>query len=742
MSSSTDSLLQFRTEIDSIDQRLVQLLNRRAELLTDFLTRPQGAGDTSLSLHELTAETLANLIPTNPGPIPNSALEGIYREVINGSFELARPTRVGYLGPEGTFSHQAAQLYFKDQVDYENLRTLEGVFEEVSRGHVDYGLVPIENSTGGAIIESLDSFLSYLGRVTISAEVRLAVQFSLFANCPAEQVRKVYSKPEALAQCHRWLVQQFPNAERIPYDSTSAAVQLAYLADPSDGLAAIGSQVAGKKFGMSPLFENIETNHDNMTRFLVLSRKWPQPTGNDKTSLLFTCADRPGSLVDILSVFKRNQVNLSHIEKRPSREYGSDYTFFVDLKGHANSSQVAEILGEVRAYCKTMVVLGSYPAFCSEDHYRPIELFQPVESMVALQQQATEVDAQIIDAVNQRANLAIKVGQFKRQSETPIYAPHRESAVLRKIQELNNGPLPDRVLEGIYRELMSGSFRLEKPLRIGYIAPTGGFDHLAAFRHFGSSVDFMPQREIHDVFQQVAHAQVDYGLVPIENSSTGGVNETLDAFFEFHDRLNIYGEVRLEIHLGLLADCKPEEVKTIYAQASVFQACRNWLSTQYPHAAKVVMETTEQAVQQVRQELDQQPGCGAAAIGSALAGQQLGIRLLFEGIEDRQGNITRYLILSRSRTEISGHDKTSIMFTTHDRPGALVDVLDCFKRNAINLTHLEKRPSGLTHWDYTFFVDFEGHRDDPETAGVIGEARAHCKQLTILGSFPASRCVL
>jgi len=742
MKPTDEPLQQFRIEIDSIDQQLVRLLNRRATLMVDWLTKTEQHSARSMSLQDFTAKVLAHLLPANPGPIPGTALEGIYREIINGAIELARPTRIGYLGPEGTFSHQAALLYFGDDVDYENLRTLEGVFEEVSRGHVDYGLVPIENSTGGAIIESLDSFLNYLGRLTICGEIRLSIHFSLFSSAPADCIRKIYSKPEALAQCHRWLLEHYPDAERIPYDSTSAAIELAYLADPSDGLGAIGSIVAAEKYGMKPLFENIETKHDNMTRFLILSRKPPLSSDHDKTSLIFTCADRPGSLVDILNVFKRNQINLSHIEKRPSREFGSDYTFFVDLQGHARSSFIAEVLGEARAHCKTMVVLGSYPAYASDQKYQPPQRIQPAETLEAVERESELVDQQLIAAVNQRAKLAIKVGEFKRQSATPIYAPHRESAVLQKIQNLNQGPLPDRSLEGIYRELMSGSFRLEKPLRIGHIGPAGGFDHLAAFRHFGSSVDFVPFRESRDLFQNVAGAEIDYGLVPIENSSSGGVNETLDAFIEFHSQLNIYGEVRLEIHYSMLADCKPEEVKKIFATSNMFQACRNWLSTQYPQATKIVTETVQQAMARLREELDRDPHCGGAAIGSALAGQQVGIRLLFEGIEDRQGNVTRYLILSRSRTEISGHDKTSLMFTTQDRAGALVDVLDCFKRNTINLTHLEKRPSGQTHWDYTFFIELEGHRSDPVIAGVIGEARAHCKELTILGSFPASRLVL
>lgn len=736
------SLDEIRTEIDSVDRQLVVGFNRRICLAIDDLQRKGMNAGAAAAEEDFLADLLTKIAKENPGPIPDSALTGIYREIIFGALELARRVRVGYLGPQGTFSHQAATLYFGNHVDYENLRTLEGVFEEVSRGHVDFGLVPIENSTGGAIIESLDTFSDYLGRLTIYGEVRLGIEFCLLGNCPLDGVKKVYSKSEALAQCYQWLTDHLPDAQRIPYESTAAAVELAYLADPGDGVAAIASAVAGERFGLKPIRKNIETNHDNMTRFLILSRSPAAATTNDKTSLMFKCADRPGSLVDILQVFKRNRLNLSHIEKRPSREYGSDYTFFVDLLGRADDPRIAEILGEARAHCKSLYILGSYPAFDPQQRFQSEKIITPAESIEKLRNQTSETDRNLIELINQRANLAIQIGEFKRQYGTPIYAPHRESAVLQKIHNLNSGPLTGRTLEGIYRELMSGSFRLEKPLKISLPGPLGEFCHVAAFRHFGSSVDFAACRETYQVFESVADGEADYGLVPVENSSTGGVIETLDAFIKFNDHLNIYGEVKLEIHYGLLTNCRPEQVKKIYAKQSVFQQCRNWLSTQYPHVQRIETETTETAVQAVSADMQNDRESGAAAIGSVLAGMSAGIRTLFQGIEDRQGNMTRYLILSMSRTEISGHDKTSLMFTVDDRPGSLVDVLELFKRNSINLSHIEKRPSGKQLWDYTFFIDLEGHRNDPAVSAVIGEARAFCTKLTVLGSFPTAKTVL
>ncbi len=353
-----------------------------------------------------------------------------------------------------------------------------------------------------------------------------------------------------------------------------------------------------------------------------------------------------------------------------------------------------------------------------------------------------KIDRQLVDLINQRAKLVVEVGNHKRAKGVPIYAPHRESAVLAKIQGFNEGPIGNATLEAVYRELMSGSFALEQPLRIGYLGPVGTYSHLAATKHFGSSVAFEDLHAIEGVFEEVSRGHVDYGMVPIENSTGGGITETLDAFLTYHDRLNIYGEVQLAVHFSLLANCKPKLVKRIYSKAEAFSQCRGWLATQYPHAEQIAAESTAAAVERAKGEYDEDPSSGAAAIGSSLAGEIYGLHPLFEQIEDRQTNITRFLILSKNETEISGSDKTSIMFTTEDRPGSLVDVLNVFKRNSINLTHIDKRPSLAVNWDYTFFIDTIGHRKESKFAEIIGEARAHCKELTVLGSFPRSKRTL
>ncbi len=359
-----------------------------------------------------------------------------------------------------------------------------------------------------------------------------------------------------------------------------------------------------------------------------------------------------------------------------------------------------------------------------------------------LRQKIDSLDRQLIEIINQRAEHVVEVGKLKRAAGIPIYAPHRESEVLSRIVSHNQGPISNRTLEAIYRELMSGSFALEQPLRIGYLGPIGTYSHLAAKRHFGASVEYENLRAIEGVFEEVARGHVDYGLVPIENSTGGGIAETLDAFLNYHKQVVIYGEVQLAVHFSLLANCQPHEVKRIYSKHEAFSQCRNWIATQYPRVECIPAESTAAAVKKARQELDDDPMCGCAAIGSTLAGEIYDMHVLFEKIEDRQGNITRFLILSKNETEPSDSDKTSLMFTTEDRPGALVDVLNVFKRAGINLSHIDKRPNKEENWDYTFFVDALGHRKDLKFAEVLGEARAHCKRINVLGSYPRSKRVL
>lgn len=363
--------------------------------------------------------------------------------------------------------------------------------------------------------------------------------------------------------------------------------------------------------------------------------------------------------------------------------------------------------------------------------------------LAALRTAIDALDQRIIDLLNRRSSLVVKVGKYKQAHGIPIYAPHREQEVLGRVLGHNRGPLPARTIEAIYRELMSGSFALEQPLKIGYLGPEGSFSHVAAVRHFGQSVQFENLREIGGVFTEVQRGHVDYGLVPIENSIHGGIAETLDAFVRSAGKVFVYAEVQLAIHHALMANCAPSKVKRIYSKPEVFSQCRTWLATQYPQAELVSVASSSKGVQMVAEESARLGSdSSSAAIGNAFAGELYDVNTLFPRIEDDPHNITRFFVIGRSPAQKSGDDKTSLMFRALNKPGALVSVLQVFQRAKVNLTHIDKRPGGRTNWQYTFFLDAEGHEHDPRVAKALSAARRHCQELWVLGSFPRSKRIL
>lgn len=367
-------------------------------------------------------------------------------------------------------------------------------------------------------------------------------------------------------------------------------------------------------------------------------------------------------------------------------------------------------------------------------------------ALARLREQISDLDHQLIRLLNERSKLVVKVGRRKRDAGIPIFAPHREQEVLERVLKANRGPLPAKTIEAVYRELMSGSFALENPLRIGYLGPPGSYSHLAATRQFGSSVAYEDLHEISGVFTEVRRGHVDYGLAPIENSLGGGIVETLDAFKATRGEVTIYTEVQLNVHHSLLANCEPAQIRRIHSKPEVFSQCRTWLATQYPQAQLIPAASSSRAAQTAVEEnrtaLSIGATPGSAAIGSELAGKLYGLNVLFARIEDDPSNITRFAVISRQKAKRSGDDKTSVMFNTADKPGALVDVLLVFKEAGINLSHIDKRPSGRTNWEYTFFVDLLGHRDDRRVAGAMREAASHCKELIVLGSYPRAKRIL
>jgi len=350
------------------------------------------------------------------------------------------------------------------------------------------------------------------------------------------------------------------------------------------------------------------------------------------------------------------------------------------------------------------------------------------QGLTALRQRIDDLDRRIVELLNERAGVVVEVGKTKLADGAPIYAPDREQEVLNRIAELNRGPLPQRTLQAIYRELMSGSFALERPLRIGYLGPEGSFSNLAAQRKFGASVEYRPLADIRAVFEEVARGHCDLGLVPIENSVGGGVVDTLDSFIETH--VCICAEVLVEVHQNLLANCPPEKITAIASNPEVFAQCRKWLSTGFRRVDLMPVASTSKAAEMaVSTE-------GLAAIGSSLAAELYNLKIVFANIEDNPNNMTRFFVIAASPAKRTGNDKTAIMFTTMHRAGALAEVLNVFSKHGINLTNIDTRPSKRRNWEYYFFVDAEGHAEDPHVAKALQEARGHCGEIHVLGSFP------
>lgn len=355
-------------------------------------------------------------------------------------------------------------------------------------------------------------------------------------------------------------------------------------------------------------------------------------------------------------------------------------------------------------------------------------------SLEELRKKIDVLDEQLVELINQRAQIVVEVGKLKAAGATPIYAPDREKAVLDKIAKKNKGPLPDKALAAVWREIMSGSFFLERPLRIAYLGPEGSFSHNAAILKFGQSVDYEALADIRAIFEEVSKGHSDFGIVPIENSAGGGVRESLDAFVETD--VLICAEANMAIHHNLMANCPMSQIEKIYSQPEIFAQCRNWLAGAFKDAQLIPMASSSKAAQLAATEAN------AAAIASAVAAEVYGLKILCQDIEDISNNITRFLIIAKEDAKPTGDDKTIILFSTAHKTGALVDVLSVFKKYNINMTNIGSRPNKKREWEYYFFVDFLGHKLDEHVKKAMEEVKPHCLQLSVLGSFPRTAGVL
>ncbi len=354
-----------------------------------------------------------------------------------------------------------------------------------------------------------------------------------------------------------------------------------------------------------------------------------------------------------------------------------------------------------------------------------------------LRSQIDKLDVQIVKLVNERAAIAAEIGRAKAEQGEEVFSPAREEEVFHNVlaaNEKQKGPLDEATIRAIFREVMSGSRALQKVLKIAYLGPEYSFSHLAAVERFGQAVELIPVGSIAAVFEEVNRGHVDFGVVPVENSTDGRVADTLDMFLKL-PHLTICGEIRLRIHHNLVANCEHQEIRRIYSKPQALSQCRNWLSKNVPHALLKDVSSTATAAELAQREP------GAAAVASRQAAVRYGLRILFAQIEDAPHNETRFSVIGHQKAGKTGHDKTAIMFRLPHNPGSLVDALDVFKQNKLNLTWIESFPAQTPKAEYIFFVDFEGHQEDAKVGKTLKALGEHCEQLTVLGSFAVATTV-
>ncbi len=349
------NLDDLRNEIDSLDTEIVRLLNERINVVLQIGEEKKKSGS-EIYVPSREREVFEKIQKLNTGPLPEESAHAIYREIMSAALALETDIKIAYLGPEATFTHQAARGKFGVSVDYIPSSTISEVFDRVQNRTAHYGVVPIENSTEGAVTHTFDQFAST--PLKICAEIYLPISLTLLSKHPRDEIKLIFSKQEAFGQCRSWLRTNMPTTQLSPVDSTAHAVQLAL---ETPGAAAIASAMASDMYNIEVLATNIQDIQGNTTRFLVIGPKYGPATGSDKTSIVFGVKHKVGALYDALSVFKADNINMTKIESRPSKNKAWEYYFFVDIDGHATDEPVARALEDLQEHCTLMTVLGSYP---------------------------------------------------------------------------------------------------------------------------------------------------------------------------------------------------------------------------------------------------------------------------------------------------------------------------------------------------------------------------------------------
>jgi chorismate mutase/prephenate dehydratase len=355
------------------------------------------------------------------------------------------------------------------------------------------------------------------------------------------------------------------------------------------------------------------------------------------------------------------------------------------------------------------------------------------EKLQDIRERIDSLDIQIQDLINQRAAAAQEVAHIKLKEDKDafFYRPEREAAILKTVQKRNAGPMGDEEMARLFREIMSACLALEQPMKIAFLGPEGTFTQAAALKHFGHSVITSPMGSISDIFREVESGTAHYGVVPVENSTEGVINHTLDMFL--NSPLKICGEVMLRIHhhlLSLAPDLK--SVKKVYSHQQSLAQCRLWLDRNLPHAEQITVGSNAEAARLAREEPE------AAAIAGEMAAELYQLQGLARNIEDEPDNTTRFLVIGRQRAFASGEDKTTLLCATRNVAGGLSSLLTPLSKHGISMSRIESRPSRQGNWDYVFFIDIEGHQDDAMVAEALNDLEKEARMLKVLGSYPSA----
>ncbi|MCK9201047.1 MAG: prephenate dehydratase [Gallionella sp.] len=349
-----------------------------------------------------------------------------------------------------------------------------------------------------------------------------------------------------------------------------------------------------------------------------------------------------------------------------------------------------------------------------------------------LTQYRTQIDAlddELLQLFNRRAALAQQIGHLKENGV--VLRPEREAQVLRRLQDRNGGPLGNDAIAQLFTEVMSQCRALEAPLAVAYLGPQGTFTEAAALKRFGSAVQGEPCATIDDVFRAVESGAVQYGVVPVENSTEGAIGRTLDLLL--NSNLQICGEVMLQVHQCLLSnENELSLIRKVYSHPQSFGQCQGWLNTHLPHAERITASSNADAARLAAEE------SYAASVGGVQAAEHFKLKVLAQNIEDDSRNTTRFLVLGKQQVAASGNDKTSLVLSAANRPGAVHDLLTPLARHSVSMTKLESRPARSGSWEYVFYVDIEGHRDDARVAAALGELAESAAFVKILGSYPVA----